>query len=71
MLALTHNYWQILKGIGTVNAKMQNSTKILIFSNCTCVKPFQHKSEFGNILTLKTHNIFFAGVEYRSEALRN
>ena len=32
---------------------MQNSTKILIFSNCACVKPFKHKSEFGNILTLK------------------
>ena len=47
---------------------MQNSTKILIFSNCACVKPFQHKSEFGNILTLKTGNFFFAGVEYISEA---
>ena len=43
---------------------MQDSTEILIFSNCACVKPFQHKSEFGNILTLKTQNFFFAGVEY-------
>ena len=35
---------------------MQNSTEILIFSNCACVKTFQHKSEFGNILALKTRN---------------
>ena len=50
------------------NSQLQNSTKILIFSNCACVKPFQHKSEFGNILTLKTQNFFFAGVEYSSKA---
>ena len=49
---------------------MQNLTEILLF-NCACVKPFQHKSEFGNILTLKTRNFFFAGVEYSSEAFRN
>ena len=47
---------------------MQNLTKILIFSNCACVKSFQCKSEFGNILTLKTRNFFFAGVEYSLEA---
>ena len=32
---------------------------------------FQHKSEFGNILTLKTRNFLFADVEYISEAFRN
>ena len=41
---------------------MQNSTEILIFSNCACVKSFQHKSEFGNILTLRTRYFFFAVV---------
>ena len=50
---------------------MQNSTKILIFSNCACVKPFQHKSEFGNILMLKNQNVFLDGVEYSSEAFQN
>ena len=43
-----------------MNTRNANSTKILIFSNCACVKPFQHKSEFGNILTLKTRNLLFA-----------
>ena len=37
---------------------MQNSTEIPIFSNCARIKPFQHKSEFGNNLTLKTRNFF-------------
>ena len=50
---------------------MENSTEILIFSNCACVKPFQQKSEFSNILTLKTQIFFFAGFEYSSEELRN
>ena len=58
MLRLTHNCWQILQEIKTVNTvqEMQNSTKILIFSTCICIKPFQHKSDFGNILMLKTRN---------------
>ena len=47
---------------------MQNSTIILIFSNCACVKPFQHKSELGNIFMMKARNCFFLGVEYSSEA---
>ena len=70
MLGLTHSYWQILKELEQRIPEMQNSTKILVFSNCACVNPFQHKSEFGNILTLKTRNFFFAGVEYSSEAFQ-
>ena len=52
---------------------MQNSTEILIFSTqFQMPKTIQlHKSEFGNILTLKTRIFFFAGIEYISEAFRN
>ena len=76
VLDLTDNYWQILEGIGTGLLEqwipeMQNSTEIVTFSNCECLQPFLHKSEFGNILTLKTRNFFFAGVEYIPEAFRN
>ena len=50
---------------------MQNSIKILIFSNCACVKPFQHKSELGNILTLKTRNFFFEAFSKLTGPLMN
>ena len=43
-----------LNGFGHEIPKIQNSTKIPVFSNCACLKPFQEKTGIGKSLTLKT-----------------